>query len=127
MLDVADIDQQHRELIAKFVRLDEAVKRQAARAEIYGIIDDIIAYTQMHFAAEEQVMKEVHYPMLETHQAKHRELVHDAQRMRKKLEQVGEQVFTEWLEHWPFARVLAHIQHADHQLEDHIFDGGAQR
>jgi hemerythrin len=126
MLDVSDIDQQHKELVAKFVHLDEAVKGRAPRAEIFRIIDDIIAYTQMHFAAEEQVMKESHYPMLEAHQAKHRELVQDAQRLRGKLEQVGEQIFTDWLEHWPFARVLAHIQYADQQMEDHIFDGGGQ-
>ena len=29
-------------------------------------------------------------------------------------------MFTEWFNHWPFANVLAHIQYADKQFEDHI-------
>lgn len=123
MLDVSIIDQQHKELVAKFKRLNEAVKNREPRVEIYLLIDDIIAYTRLHFAAEEQVMLEAGYPMTEEHKQKHRELIHDAQRLKDKLKNVGEEMFTEWFDHWPFSRVLAHIQYADHQLEDHIFQG----
>ncbi len=123
MLDVAEIDRQHKELVEKFNRLHDAVSKRAPREQIYGIIDEIISYTRMHFEVEEQLMREAGYPMLEAHQAKHHELIRDTLRLRDKLDHVGEEVFTEWLDHWPFARVIAHIQHADHQLEDHIFQG----
>lgn len=126
MLDVSDIDQQHKELVSKFNRLHEAVQNRVPREEVYRLIDEIISHTRLHFAAEEQVMREAGYPMIEAHKAKHRELIQDTLRLRDKLNHVGEEMFTEWLDHWPFARVLAHIQYADHQLEDHIFQGGDQ-
>lgn len=123
MLDVSVIDQQHKELVSKFNRLHDAVQNREPREEVYRLIDEIISHTRLHFAAEEQVMREAGYPMIEAHQAKHRELIQDTLRLRDKLDDVGEEMFTEWMDHWPFARVLAHIQYADHQLEDHIFQG----
>jgi len=60
------------------------------------------------------------YPEFEAHREKHKELINDALHLRNKLDYVGEQMFTDWLNHWPFARVLAHIQYADQQVEDHI-------
>ena len=50
----------------------------------------------------------------------HRQLVEDAQHFKSKLEYVGEETFTEWFGHWPFSRVLAHIQYADKQLADYL-------
>ncbi len=126
MLDISEIDRQHKELVSKFNHLHEAVQRGEPREEVFRIIDEIISYTRMHFAVEEQLMREAGYPLLEAHLAKHRELVQDTLRLRDKLKHVGEQAFNEWLDHWPFARVLAHIEHADHQLEDHIFQGPDQ-
>ncbi len=127
MLDVSEIDRQHKELVDRFNLLHEAVQSRVARAEIYLLIDEIISYTRLHFAAEERVMLEAGYPMLEQHKKKHRELIDDTLRLREKLNLVGEDLFDDWLNHWPFGRVLAHIQYADHQIEDHIFLGSGER
>jgi hypothetical protein len=35
-------------------------------------------------------------------------------------------MFTEWFNHWPFARVLAHIQYADKQIELHVMQNSEQ-
>ncbi len=126
MLDVSEIDLQHKDLVDRFNRLHEAVQNRAPRADIYLMIDDIISHTRLHFAAEERVMLEAGYPMLEEHKKKHQELIYDALRLREKLNLVGEELFDDWLNHWPFGRVLAHIQYADHQLEDHIFQGSGE-
>ncbi len=123
MLDISVIDQQHKELVGMFNMLHDAVKSRQPREDIYRLIDEIISHTRLHFAAEEQVMQEAGYPMVAEHRQKHRELIQDTLRLRNKLNNVGEELFTEWLDHWPFARVLAHIEYADHQLEDHIFLG----
>lgn len=126
MLDASEIDRQHKDLVERFNRLHEAVQNRAPRPELYRQIDDIISHTRLHFAAEERVMLEAGYPMLEEHKKKHQELIHDALRLREKLNLVGEELFDDWLNHWPFGRVLAHIQYADHQLEDHIFQGSGE-
>jgi len=120
MAGVIAIDKQHEKLVNMFNRLNEAVKNNESREDIYRIIDDVIAFTRIHFATEEQLMVQSDYPEFEAHREKHKELINDALHLRNKLDYVGEQMFTDWLNHWPFARVLAHIQYADQQVEDHI-------
>lgn len=126
MFDVAEIDQQHRELVNIFDRLNDAVKNHEPRKDIYRIIDDAISYTELHFATEERLMVKSGYPEIEDHKNKHKELIKDARRLKDKLEYVGEDMFREWFNHWPFGRVLAHIQYADKQIVDHIIQSGVK-
>jgi hemerythrin-like metal-binding protein len=116
MSDVTVIDQQHQELVNMFNRLNDAVKNNESREDIYRIIDDVIAFTRLHFATEEQLMIQSGYTDIEWHKDKHKQLIH----LKGKLAYVGEEMFTDWLNHWPFARVLAHIQYADKQFEDQL-------
>ena len=104
-------------------RLNDAVKNNESREDIYRIIDDVIAFTRLHFATEEQLMIESGYADIEWHKDKHKELVQDALHLKGKLAYVGEEMFTEWFTHWPFDRVLAHIQYADRQFEDLLLSG----
>lgn len=101
-----------------FKKLDEAVKKNELRNDIYQIIDEVIAFTRFHFETEEQLMIQSGYADVEWHKNKHMELIQDALKLKGKLAYVGEEMFTDWLNHWPFARVLAHIQYADKQFED---------
>ncbi len=127
MFDVSEIDLQHQELVNMLNRLNDAVKNNESREDIYRIIDDVIAFTRLHFATEEQLMIQSGYPEIEWHKDKHKQLIQEALRLKGKLEYVGEQLFTEWFNHWPFANVLAHIQYADKQIEDHITQSGVKK
>lgn len=118
--DLSIIDQQHLELVNLFSKLNSAVKNNQSREDIFKIIDEVIAFTSLHFATEEQVMVQTGYADLDWHKDRHRELIQDAQHLSAKLAYVGEEMFTDWFNHWPFARVLAHIQYADRQFEDHL-------
>lgn len=120
MAGVIAIDKQHEKLVNIFSGLNEAVRNNESRGDIYRIIDDVIAYTRFHFAAEERIMEQFGYPEIEAHREKHKELINDALHLKEKLDYVGEQMFTDWLNHWSFARVHAHIQYADQQVEDYI-------
>ena len=124
MFDVSVIHQQHRELINMLNRLNDAVKNNESREDIYRIIDDVIAFTRLHFATEEQLMIQSGYTDIEWHKDKHKELIQDALHLKGKLAYVGEEMFTDWFNHWPFARVLAHIQYADKQFEDQLLQSG---
>lgn len=119
-IDMQEIERQHQQLIAMLHELNEAVRRWEPRATLYRKIDEVIAATRAHFEAEEQLMLMCAFPGLETHREMHRELLEDAQHLKGKLEYVGEAMFTDWFDHWPFSRVMAHIQYADRQLEEHI-------
>jgi hemerythrin len=124
MFAVTLIDQQHQELVNLLNRLNDAVKNNESREDIYRIIDDVIAFTRLHFATEEQLMIQSGYTEIEWHKDKHKELIQDALHLKGKLAYVGEEMFTDWFNHWPFARVLAHIQYADKQFEDQLLQSG---
>jgi hemerythrin-like metal-binding protein len=120
MSDVTTMHQQHAELVNMFIRLNEAVKNNESRQDVYRIIDDAIAFTRSHFANEEQLMVKSGYPEIEAHKKMHEELIEEALQLKGKFDYVEEDQFIEWLNHWPLGRVRAHIQYADKQLEDHI-------
>lgn len=120
MPDTLEMIQQHRELITLCRRLDEAVRRRQPRAEIYRIMDELIACTDHHFQAEERLMAEAGYPELKGHKAKHKELLERTRKFRRRLDLYGEESFTEWFNHWPFPFILAHIQNGDRQIGDYI-------
>ncbi len=120
MTTVEAIYQQHGELIDKLNALNNAVARADSREQIYLNIEDIIAYTRFHFSAEEQFMIDTGFEDIEWHREKHQQLMEDAIRLKDKLNHIGEEMFTDWFVHWPFGRVLAHIQYADRQFEDHL-------
>ena len=126
MFDMSEIDQQHQELVSMLNRLNDAVKNNESREDIYRIIDDVIAFTRLHFATEEQLMIQSGYTEIEWHKDKHKQLIQDALHLKGKLAYVGEEMFTDWFNHWPFARVLAHIQYADKQIVDHIIQSGVK-
>lgn len=120
MPDTHEMIQQHYDLIALCKKLDDAVKRRQPRAEIYQIMDELIACTVHHFEAEERLMAEAGYPELEGHKAGHEELLERTRKFRRRLDLYGEENFTEWFNHWPFPFILAHIRNGDHQIGDHI-------
>ena len=126
MSDLADIDQQHQELVNMLNRLNDAVKNHESRKHVYLIINEVITYTELHFANEERLMVQTGYPGIEGHKNMHKELIKDAFRLKDKLHYLGEDRFREWFNRWPFGRALAHIQYADKELEDYLIQRGVK-
>lgn len=127
MIDISIIEHQHQELVGMLNTLNDAVKNNKSREEIFRVIDGVIAFTRLHFATEEQLMTQSGYADIDWHKEKHKELIKDALHLKGKLAYVGEEMFTDWFNHWPFARVLAHIQYADRQFEDHVLQSEMKR
>jgi hemerythrin len=127
MSDVSDIDQQHQVLVNMLNALNDAVKIRKPRDDVFLIIDEIIAYTRFHFATEERLMVNSGYTDVEFHKEKHKQLMQDALHLKEKLADLGEEMFTDWFKHWPFTRVLAHIQYADQQFEEQLLRNGSKQ
>jgi hemerythrin len=123
---VPEIEQQHHALVSLINKLDDAVKNDEPLHRVEGIIDDVIAYSRFHFAAEERLMDLYQYPHVEAHKDKHKQLLHDAFKFKEKFRYIGKHEFADWLNHWPFAHILAHIVYADRQVEDHIAESLAK-
>jgi hemerythrin-like metal-binding protein len=73
----AEIDEQHRRLIALGNRLNEAVRSGQERQAAGGVFDELIDYTVNHFKFEEGLMDKHGYVAAEDHKGKHRQLVQD--------------------------------------------------
>jgi len=127
MLKESLIEHQHRELVSLLNELNEAIRNLESREIIYRMMDEVIAYTRLHFSTEEQLMVQSGYPDIEWHKDQHKQLLEDTLHFRKKLDYIGEEIFTDWYSRRPFARVLAHIQFADKQVADYILQNRVNR
>ncbi len=70
-----DLDRQHQQLIAIINRLHESMRTGAAHALVVRIVDDLVAYTQQHFAYEEKLISAAGYQGVAEHARKHRAMV----------------------------------------------------
>ncbi len=127
MLKESLIEHQHHELVSLLTGLNEAIINRESRKIIYQLMDEVIAYTRLHFSTEEQLMAQSGYPDIEWHKNQHKQLLEDALHFRKKLDYIGEDIFTDWYSRRPFARVLAHIQFADKQVADFFIQNKVNR
>ena len=78
---VLEVDSQHKHLVSLINGLHEVMKRGAQQAEIEALLEDLLAYTDFHFAAEEKLMARANYPDLAAHKAKHASMRQEVQRL----------------------------------------------
>ena len=66
-VNVAEIDQQHRKLIAMINELNDAMKIGKGKDVLGGIVNSLISYTATHFKTEEKYFAQFGYPDTEDH------------------------------------------------------------
>lgn len=101
---IDDLDEDHRVLIAIVNKLYDDANRNDADV-IAGILDELIAYTRHHFAAEEACMEQANYPTFAAHKALHDSLTRQVEIYRESFLAnrqgiTGEEVFifcADWL------------------------------
>jgi len=75
LIGIAELDHEHRSLVADINRLHRALRAHDERARIEETLGEILSRMQAHFALEETVMKEHAYPHYRAHKAEHEELL----------------------------------------------------
>ena len=70
---IKEIDEQHRELLRRFDRLELAVYNGIAKGELEKIIEYLHSYIIEHLEAEEKVLRNCSYPDLDRHIKQHDE------------------------------------------------------
>ena len=81
------IDSQHQEMIARINRLLDAMKSGKGDAEVVGALKFLEAYVIVHFAAEEELMKENDYPAMQTHITEHDYFRKEAAQLQKQFDE----------------------------------------
>ncbi len=73
-IGVRMIDKDHRNLFDMIRKIDQETGKNFNSKKIGKAIENLIQYTEDHFAREEQLMKRYEYPGLEKHKVQHRNL-----------------------------------------------------
>lgn len=74
-VNVAEIDRQHRRLIAIYNRLHDAMARGRGNDFIERIFDELVEYTETHFKDEEQYFQKISYADTNSHIMEHQSFV----------------------------------------------------
>ena len=82
---IAFADVQHRQLAEIINRLHQALVEGEGRVVLGRILDELIRYTQAHFAAEEKVLQSCGYPDFVTHHSEHERLAYAVLEFYQKL------------------------------------------
>ena len=106
---VPEIDQQHRQLVLLANFLNDAIRGMEPPDIIARRFDELILYTQFHFATEERLMERYGYPMEAAHRTVHTRLVEEVGAIKQRLEHGGELIALQTIKDW----LLDHIEHMD--------------
>ena len=80
------IDGQHKELIGKINDLLRTCETGDGKKKALNTLDFLEEYTNYHFSQEEALQKDIGYPGLKDHQAKHQEFVQSINELYEMLE-----------------------------------------
>lgn len=106
------VDEEHRGLAAALNELNNALKRQAPKAEVARRMNAFLSLTRAHFAAEELLMQESGFPETAQHSLEHRGLEADAERLAASVINGRESANLLAIKDW----LLDHIQQSDKAL-----------
>lgn len=121
-----EIDAQHRVLVDLINRIYDAMVRQAPRAQVGEILDELVQYTAVHFSVEESLFRITDYPDYEGHRQLHDRLRRQVMDIQARF-QAGliEADFSllQFLKHW----LEHHIQGEDRHYVAHFLRSGLKK
>jgi hemerythrin len=120
---VADIDEQHKELVTILNRLKTSIANRTSRQACGRILDELVEYTQMHFRFEEGLMEASGYALLDSHKKLHEELLAQVISYRQKLAAADGSISFELL-HFLQMWLIKHISESDKRFGQYfVFTG----
>ncbi len=73
-VNIVELDNQHQILLSMLNELYDAMLQKKEDEVLANILDELIGYTTIHFAREEELMKKYFYPGLLVHKKEHESL-----------------------------------------------------
>jgi hemerythrin len=70
-VNIEELDEQHQEFFDVVNELEQALRVGEGNAAIDRILDRLVTYAGLHFAAEESLMERHKFPGLTTHRIQH--------------------------------------------------------
>jgi hemerythrin-like metal-binding protein len=73
-IDIPSVDRQHKHLVEIINRVQQAVLARRGKVVLGKALEELIGYTQAHFAAEEKVLDSCGFPDFLAHHGEHERL-----------------------------------------------------
>jgi hemerythrin-like metal-binding protein len=80
----AEMDHQHQHLFGLLNTLHGAMSQGKSKDSLPRVFEELIQYTQRHFAAEEALMQKYNYPGFVIHQRQHADLIAQVAQLHKR-------------------------------------------
>ncbi len=119
-IGVAEIDEQHKQLMVLANRLNSAVKAGESAEIVSRLFDELVLYAQFHFSTEERLMQTYGYPAHHQHRTAHAQLVEEVGHLRERLNHGGELLALQTIKDW----LLVHIDMDDRPLGLYLNQSG---
>jgi hemerythrin len=116
---VPEMDQQHRRLVDLINQLYDAMQMGKGDHVKSAVLNDLLTYTKVHFAAEERLMQKHAYPHLVSHKRLHDELTGQVLQLKDKL-QTGQMVASVTLANFLKDWLQKHITQEDRKYGQFI-------
>lgn len=110
---IPQIDTQHKGLIRFINDLHAAMAAGQGKQVVGKILDDLVRYTEVHFAAEEEMLRQKKYSKLPTHHGVHTKLTAEVIELRDKY-RANKVTLTlevmQFLKNWLSNHIMVHDQ-----------------
>ena len=113
------IDREHTRMLSLINSIDEVIQDSGTYEQFAPVLDELIEYTNRHFAHEEKLMDENHCPDVDRHKKSHNRLREELLRWKEK---VAEARTEDMNEHMLFLRIWfpGHILNVDKKDADYL-------
>jgi diguanylate cyclase (GGDEF)-like protein/PAS domain S-box-containing protein/hemerythrin-like metal-binding protein len=122
MVGVNEIDEQHRDLVHRLNRMNEALQHNESSEILGQILDELLEATTHHFDTESRYMTQSQYPGQSTHEAEHERLVNEALQFKAQFNQGRELLVLQTVKDW----LLEHIIYSDRKLATYLVQHGVK-
>ncbi|HEY5672827.1 MAG TPA: bacteriohemerythrin [Malonomonas sp.] len=109
--NIVVLDKEHRRLVEQINRLYQAIREKRSEEIMLSIFDELVSYTDQHFANEERLLTEYGYPQLAEQQAEHKRLAQQVHDYRQQLDGDSALSATEvmgFLRQWLLDHIVKH-------------------
>ena len=114
-LGIPRIDDQHRTLVKIINQLHESIVRGSVENELEIIIDELFAYSRLHFDDEMRYFREYNFPSADDHEKEHEKFARYVEDIKANLA-VNDKSKAIMLMYFLSAWFSKHIGQEDHQL-----------
>lgn len=123
---IRQVDREHRRLFEIAAKVQAGLDADDVETAVREAIDELIEYTQTHFASEESLMASLRYPEFEAHRALHTELLGQVRDMELRRE-IGDPSTAIDLSRFIGEWLIDHIQRVDKRFGAFVAEGGGDQ